>query len=209
MTAPQGVTWAIALLSAGGVIVRPWRLPEALWAVVGATALVVLSLLPWTDARRAVARGNDVYLCLIGMMLLAELARSEGLFDWLAALAARWARGSAERLFALVYAVGTVVTVFLSNDATAVVLTPAVYAAARAAGATPLPYLFACVFIANAASFVLPISNPANLVIFGERMPHLAAWLWQFGLPSLVAITVTYLALRLALRRPLVRAQVA
>ena len=41
-----------------------------------------------------------------------------------AALAVQYARGSPQRLFVLVYAVGTVVTVFLSNDATAVVLTP-------------------------------------------------------------------------------------
>ena len=137
------------------------------------------------------------------MMLIAEVARQEGVFDWLAALAVAHARGSPQRLFALVYAVGTVVTVLLSNDATAVVLTPAVYAATRAAGATPLPYLFVCAFIANAASFVLPISNPANLVVFAGRMPHLAAWLGQFGLPSVIAIAVTYLALRLMQRRAL------
>jgi arsenical pump membrane protein len=137
------------------------------------------------------------------MMLIAEVARQEGVFHWLAALAVALARGSPQRLFALVYAVGTVVTVLLSNDATAVVLTPAVYAATRAAGATPLPYLFACAFIANAASFVLPISNPANLVVFAGHMPHLAAWLKQFGLPSVIAIAVTYLALRLMQRRAL------
>ena len=73
--------------------------------------------------------------------LLAELARQEGLFDWVAARATRLARGSGTRLFTLVYAVGTAVTALLSNDATAVVLTPAVAAAARAARAEqPLPY---------------------------------------------------------------------
>jgi arsenical pump membrane protein len=190
-------TWGIAALAAGGVILRPWRLPEATWAVLGAAALVGFGLLPWTDALLGVRRGLDVYLFLTGMMLLAELARQEGLFDWLAALAVAYARGSPQRLFVLVYAVGTIVTVFLSNDATAVVLTPAVYAATRAAGATPLPYLLVCAFIANAASFVLPISNPANLVIFDGRMPHLASWLAQFGLPSIAAIAATYLMLRL------------
>jgi arsenical pump membrane protein len=95
------------------------------------------------------------------------------------------------------------VTVLLSNDATAIVLTPAVYAATRAAGATPLPYLFVCAFIANAASFVLPISNPANLVVFGTRMPHLVEWLRQFALPSIASIVATYVVLRLALRRAL------
>jgi arsenical pump membrane protein len=84
-----------------------------------------------------------------------------------------------------------------------VVLTPAVYAAARAAKARPLPYLFVCAFIANAASFVLPISNPANLVIFGRHMPPLQTWLWQFTLPSIAAIGLTYLVLRLTQRKRL------
>src|SRR6202521_502831 len=136
-------------------------------------------------------------------MLIAELARREGLFDWLAALAVEHARGSPQRLFLLVYLVGTLVTTLLSNDATAIVLTPAVYAATRAAGASPLPYLFVCAFIANAASFVLPISNPANLVVFGARMPHLAEWLRQFALPSAASIIVTYVVLRLTQRRAL------
>jgi arsenical pump membrane protein len=201
--------WGIAGLATTGVIVRPFRLPEAVWAVAGAVALVVFGLLPLTDALFGVRKGLDVYLFLSGMMLIAEVARQEGVFDWLAAVAVEYARGSPERLFTLVYAVGTAVTVLLSNDATAVVLTPAVYAATRAAGATPLPYLFVCAFIANAASFVLPISNPANLVVFGGHMPHLAAWLKQFGPPSVVSIGMTYLALRLALRSALAQEQIA
>jgi arsenical pump membrane protein len=131
------------------------------------------------------------------MMLLAELARQEGLFDWLAAWAASLARGSASRLFGLVYGVGIIVTVLLSNDATAVVLTPAVSAVTRAAKIEqPLPYLYVCAFIANAASFVLPISNPANLVIYGSHMPPLLEWLPRFALPSVLSIAVTYAVLR-------------
>jgi len=93
--------------------------------------------------------------------------------------------------------VGTVVTAFLSNDATAVVLTPAVAAVAKTADAKqPLPYLFICAFIANAASFVLPISNPANLVIYGAHMPPLLQWLPRYALPSLLSILATYAVLR-------------
>ncbi len=72
------------------------------------------------------------------MMLLSETAREQGLFDWVAATAAIHAGGSTARLFLLVYVTGIVTTTFLSNDATAVVLTPAVYAAARKAKAEPL-----------------------------------------------------------------------
>jgi arsenical pump membrane protein len=155
-------------------------------------------------AAEGVKKGLDVYLFLSGMMLLAELGRQEGLFDWLAARAAVTARGSAVRLFGLVYAVGIVVTVFLSNDATAVVLTPAVAAIVRTAKVEhPLPYLLVCAFIANAASFVLPISNPANLVIYANHMPPLVEWLSQFALPSVLSIAVTYAILRWTQRKAL------
>lgn len=197
------LTWGIAALATFGVIIRPWRLPEFIWALAGAVLLVLLNLLPWREALAAAGKGLDVYFFLIGMMLLAEVARKEGLFDWLAAWAVRHADGSAKRLFLIVYGVGTLVTVFLSNDATAVVLTPAVYAATRAAKVEPLPYLLICAFIANAASFVLPISNPANLVVFGSQMPPLPVWLRVFALPSVLAIVATYLALRWTQRRAL------
>ena len=50
---------------------------------------------------------------------------------------------------------------------------------------------------------MLPISNPANLVVFGTRMPHLAEWLRQFALPSVASILVTYVVLRLTQHRAL------
>ena len=202
-SAAHVATWCISASAIVGVIVRPWRLPEALWAVLAALALLVFSLISLPDAGKAVLKGTDVYLFLIGMMVLAELARHEGLFDWLAAFAVQRSKGSASRLFGLVYLVGMAVTIFLSNDATAVVLTPAVYAAAKRANAKPLPYLFICALIANAASFVLPISNPANLVVYGAHMPSLATWLTEFGLASIVSIVITFAVLRFTQRADL------
>ena len=201
---PEVLTWVIAAVATAAVILRPFNWPEAIWAISGAAALVVLHLLSPQDALTGVAKGFDVYLFLIGMMLLSEVAREEGLFDWLAAHAARRAAGSAGRLFLLIYGVGAVVTIFLSNDATAVVLTPAVAAVMRAAKVgKPLPYLLVCAFIANAASFVLPISNPANLVIYGSHMPPLLQWLPRYGLASLASIGTTFLVLRWTQRRDL------
>jgi arsenical pump membrane protein len=189
--------WIIVALSIALVIIRPFKVPEYIWAVSGAVLLLLLRLLSPAEGLAGVAKGMDVYLFLTGMMLLAEVAREEKLFDWLAAHATRLAQGSAQRLFLLIYLVGVVVTTFLSNDATAVVLTPAVAAAVKAAKVkNPLPYLFICAFIANAASFVLPISNPANLVIYGAHMPPLLAWLPRYLLPAAVSIGATYAMLR-------------
>ncbi len=197
------LVWTIAAAAIAGILFRPRDWPEAVWACLGAGLLVLCRLLSLRAAWNAIGKGADVYLFLAGMMLLAELARREGVFDWLASHAVRAARGSRARLFTLVYVVGILVTVFLSNDATAVVLTPAVYAAIKKARAEALPYLLICAFIANAASFVLPISNPANLVVYGKQIPPLIPWLKVFFVPSLLSIGITFVALRLLSTRAL------
>src|SRR5271156_2468030 len=185
------------------MLIRPRGIAEVYWIGGGAVLLIVLRLVSFDLAEKAIARGSDVYFFLIGMMLLSEVAREHGVFDWLSSVAVRSANGSCRRLFALVYGVGTIVTVFMSNDATAVVLTPAILAAVRKARVEPLPYLFVCALIANAASFVLPISNPANLVVFHSGMPPLGRWLASFAIPSVLSIAVTYAAMRWLFRREL------
>jgi arsenical pump membrane protein len=151
--------WFISLASILCMLLRPWRIAEAVWIAAGAALLVVTRLISMPSAIGAVAKGTDVYLFLTGMML--------------------------------------------SNDATAVVLTPAVLAAVRRADVEPKPYLLACALVANAASFVLPISNPANLVVYGTHIPALGPWLKLFLLPSVAAILVTYLCLHLLSRQTL------
>ena len=187
---------AIVATSLTLMLVRPRGVAEAWWVGGGVGLLLALRLVPLQLAGHAVLEGLDVYLFLTGMMLLAALAQEHGVFRWIASWAVRHARGSSRRLFNLIYCAGTLVTIFMSNDATAVVLTPAILTALRSAEADPLPYLFACAMIANAASFALPVSNPANLVVYHDGLPVLSRWLTAFALPSVLSIAATYAVLR-------------
>ncbi|GAC1415570.1 MAG: arsenic transporter [Candidatus Velthaea sp.] len=197
------MTWLIAVLTLGAILVRPFRIGEAVWAVLGAVLLVALRLVSLDSAGNALLRGLDVYCFLIGMMALAEFANGEGVFAWLAARAVAASGNSRTRLFTLVYGVGILTTAFFSNDATIVVLTPAVIDAVARLDVKPLPYLYACALVANAASFLLPISNPSNLLVFANHMPPLAEWLRFLLLPSIAAIGLTFGVLYLVCRRDL------
>lgn len=199
----SAVVWIVSAATILAMLTRPRGLSEAWWACGGALLLLALGRISAGAALAAAGAGIQVYLFLAGMMLLAELAREEGVFDWIAGAAVRRARGSCARLFLLVYLAGIGVTVLLSNDATAVVMTPAVLAAVRRARVEPRPHLLACAFVANAASFVLPISNPANLVVFGNRLPPLREWIARFGVSALAAVAATFFALRLVERAEL------
>ena len=136
-----------------------------------------------------------------GMMLtLRARPGDNGVFDWIASVAVQHARRSGRRLFLLLYLSGVAITICLSNDATAIVLTPAVLASVRRARIDPLPFLFACALVANAASFVLPISNPANHVDFHNGMPPRSHWLPLLP-PSILRLhrRLTYIVLRLSI----------
>ncbi len=200
---------AIAVVGIAGMIVRPRGSPEWVWAAGAAIALVAVGAVAPAQAWRSIARGADVYAFLVGILALAELARGERVFDWVAGQVVRSAGGSQPRMLALVYLAGVAVTVFLSNDTTVVALTPAVLAALARTNSQPLPYLFACAFVANAASFVLPVSNPANLVMFGSSLPSSVPWLAAFAAPAFAAIALTYISLRLLFRDSLASPLVA
>jgi arsenical pump membrane protein len=103
--------------------------------------------------------------------------------------------GNAAALFAGFFGISVAITVLLSNDGTIVLLTPAAIALASATRLRIMPLAFTVAFVANAASFVLPISNPANLVVFA-KLPQLAEWLAVFAVPSAAAIVCTYAILR-------------
>ena len=191
------------------MLTRPRGIAEVWWVGAGAVVLVAVRLVTVGVAVKAVGQGTDAYAFLAGMMLLSELARTHGVRARADAWRLRLALvmhdrlGRRVRLFTIVYGIAIVVTTFLSNDATAVVLTPAILAAVRKAKVDPLPHLYVCALVANAASFVLPISNPANLVVFDGAMPSLGHWLAAFAVPSLLSIAVIYGALRLVFRREL------
>jgi arsenical pump membrane protein len=203
VTATHVVLWAITVLAIAGMLVRPRGIAEWMWALGGAVALVLTGAIGLPAAAQAVWRGADVYAFLIGILALAELARDQGVFDWIAGWALEVAAGSQQRLLLLVYGVGIVTTAFLANDTTAVLLTSAVLAAFGTSGKQALPQLYACAFVSNAASFLLPFSNPANLVVYGRALPALAPWLVTFIVPSLVAVALTYGAIVFCFRRSL------
>src|SRR6202041_3871839 len=96
---PTILIWLIAMLSILGMLVRPLGIAEAWWACCGAFLLVIAGLLPVRQAGHAILEGLDVYLFLAGMMILAELAREEHVFDWIADVAAQHAENSPARLF--------------------------------------------------------------------------------------------------------------
>lgn len=182
--------------------------PERVEAAVG-VATVALILVS-TDLGTAAAvdeirRLLPVVLFLSAILVVATLCAAEGLFSALGSAMARAARGDPRRMLSLTFVVAAVTTAILSLDATVVLLTPTVVAAAIGTGWSHRPFASACIRLANSASLLLPVSNLTNLLAAGEldldfhRFALLTAPVW------LAVIAVEYAGHRLWFRGVLVR----
>ena len=178
----------VGVLTLIGIMTRPFRWNEAIVAMGGAGLLLLLGLISPADAFSTLCREWNTFLFFVGMMGLSALAEAAGLFDWLAFQAARFARQSAWRLFLNIFLLGTLISMILSNDATALILTPVVYVLVTKLRLPVLPFLFACTFIADTASFLLPVSNPINIIILSHFPLDLLTFLRLLLLPSLIVI---------------------
>jgi arsenical pump membrane protein len=180
----------VGVLTLIGIMTRPFRWNEAMIAMGGAGLLLLLGLISPVDAFSTLCRDWNTFLFFLGMMALSALAEAAGLFDWLAVQAARFAQQSARRLFLNIFLLGSLISLVLSNDATALILTPVVYVLVTKLRLPVLPFLFACTFIADTASFLLPVSNPINIIILSHFPLDLLTFLRLLLLPSLIVIGI-------------------
>src|SRR5690349_11658854 len=140
----MGLVMALVLLAVtlAAAIVRPAGLNEAVVAVPAA-ALCILGPLTTDTARDEIEALAPTLGFLAAVLVLGRLCALEGLFRWAGALLARAASGSPTALLAWVLVVGTAITSVLSLDATVVLFTPVVIAAAVRVGVPARPHLHA------------------------------------------------------------------
>jgi len=180
----------IAIFTLLGIMTRPFKWNEAMFALAGAALLLVIGLISPLDAATTLLRDWNTFLFFLGMMSLSALAEVAGLFDWLAFQAARLSGNSSRRLFLNTFLLGSLISMLLSNDATALILTPIIYSLVTRLRLPVLPFLFACTFIADTASFLLPVSNPINIIITTRYPLDLLTFLRLLTLPCLLVIAV-------------------
>jgi len=163
--------------------------------------MIVTGVEPARDAALEIAKQWNVLLFFAGLTAVVAVAESAGFFAWVAYLAATTAHGSGRRLFFAVIAAGILITLFLTNDAAAVVMTPLVFVLVRRLRLPATPFAFACTFIANGASVALPISNPINIIIGTAAHFRLGEYVALLWLPALTGIVATVAMLWTVFRR--------
>lgn len=141
MVLAESLSLAMLCVVLVGAVIRPFRLPEAVFAVPAAAVVIVAGVIPLADVRDEAEQLGPVIGFLAAVLVLAKLCDDEGLFHACGTWMGRWAAGRPSRLLGAVFALASVITAVLSLDATVVLLTPVVFATAAHMGARPRPHV--------------------------------------------------------------------
>ncbi|HOI58892.1 MAG TPA: SLC13 family permease, partial [Methanoculleus sp.] len=155
------------------------RIHRAVAAMMGAAVVVFIGIVTWEGLLEHIDFGT-IFL-LLGMMIIVNTARGSGLFEYIAIRTAKLAKGSPIRVMILFAIVTAVVSAFLDNVTTVLLLTPMLLYVARVMNLNPVPFLVTEIFASNVGGAATLIGDPPNIMIassagltFNEFLIHLA-----------------------------------
>ncbi len=139
------------------------RIHRAVVAMVGASVVVFLHIVPWEMIPEYIDLGT-IFL-LIGMMIIVNTARGSGLFEYIAIKTAKLANGSPMRVLLLFSLVTAITSAFLDNVTTVLLITPMLLYVASVMKTGPMPFLIAEIFASNIGGAATLIGDPPNIMI--------------------------------------------
>ncbi len=118
------------------------KINRSIAGIAGAVLMVGLGKLLgfYSDQAALEAIDFNTLGLLLGMMILVAMLEPTGFFQYVAVSAARASRGKPVRLFILLGSITTVLSMFLDNVTTVVLLAPVTILICEILGINPVPY---------------------------------------------------------------------
>ena len=184
-------------------LIRPLGIGGGWWAVSGAIVALLTGLVPLSAALTGVGNTWEVLLFFAGLVLLTVALAEAGAMEWLMDRAEQWSGNSPRRLMVVSLLLTAAVTALFSNDAAALLVAPIVARRVARRGLSSIRFMVGIAVMANAASLILPISNPVNLLVIERDHIPLSVYLLQVTPAALLAVLLAGLALTWLLTRSL------
>jgi Na+/H+ antiporter NhaD/arsenite permease-like protein len=154
---------------AGGIFVAAYALiaidkvDRTLVALLGGLSIVALGILDQHEAFDAI--DLNVIFLLAGMMVIASTLAKTGIFEWLAIRSVALSKGDPMRLLLVLSLVTALLSAFLDNVTTVVLMTPITLSVSRRLGRSPMPFLVSQILASNIGGTATLIGDPPNILV--------------------------------------------
>jgi Na+/H+ antiporter NhaD/arsenite permease-like protein len=170
-------------------------------ALAGGVLMVAVHILSQEEAFHAI--DFNVIFLLLGMMVIANVMRTTGVFQWLAIRSIRIAGADPWRIMVALCLITAVASAFLDNVTTVVLVGPVTLYLAAALGVSPVPYLIAEILASNVGGMATLIGDPPNILIGSAAGIDFSTFAWNMAPISVIILAVFFVFARVAFAREL------
>lgn len=203
MTLAQSVAAGIFVTTF--VVILSERLHRTIAALAGAVVMLIAGMaLDFYSQEQALAAIDfNTLILLLGMMILVRMLQHTGFFQYMAIKVAQQTRGNSLALFVALGSLTTLLSMFLDNVTTVVLIVPVTILIAEILGISPVPLLMAEALLSNTGGVATLVGDPPNVVIGSAAGFSFVSFLTHLAPLVLVAWLVALLVLRFVFRREL------
>ncbi|WP_130862336.1 ArsB/NhaD family transporter [Bacilliculturomica massiliensis] len=171
-------------------------------AVAGAVVLLLTQVLS-VETSVSYIDFNTIGV-LIGMMLFVAVVRQSGVFEYIAIRSAKLAKGDPWRIMVLFVLITAVLSAFLDNVTTVLLIGPMTIAITRMLEVDPVPFLVTQILASNIGGTATLIGDPPNIMIGSAAGLSFVDFITNTGLAVVIILAVTLLCFRFLYYRSLV-----
>ncbi len=170
-------------------------------ALIGAALVVVSQTIDQTAAIEAI--DFETIGLLAGMMLMVRLTEPTGVYNYLAIRAGQASRGRPLAMVMILAAITAVLSAFLDNLTTVLLMVPITFLLADTLDVEPIPLILIEIIASNIGGAATLIGDPPNILIAGATDLSFGEFAVNLAPPAALAFVAVTGALYLAFRRRL------
>ena len=178
------------------------KVPKSAVALGGGTLMILIGILDQHHAFEHI--DLNVILLLVGMMVLAGIVRHTGAFQALAILAARWTKGDGVQLMLALSLITAVLSAFLDNVTTVILIAPITIFVASRLGLNPVPFFIAEILASNVGGAATLIGDPPNILIASAGDLDFAVFAAHMTPPAVISLVFLLVVMRWMFRSQVV-----
>lgn len=167
------------------------KVNKTIAAILGASGVLLLGLVSFEDAIAAV--DFNVVFLLVGMMTSVYILSRTGFFEWVAVGVAKFAKGDPWLIMVLLLTVTAILSAFLDNVTTIIMLVPVTILIMQILEVSPVPFVIMEAIVSNIGGTATLIGDPPNIIIGSQAGLSFNSFLAHLG-PVVVIVFLAFMA---------------
>ena len=187
--------WIATILFIGAyALIVSEKIHKTIVAICGAAVMIVIGILTQDEAFHSLDLGVDwnVVFLLISMMVIINIMKPTGVFEYIAIKSAKAAKGEPFKIMAIFSVVTAFLSAFLDNVTTVLLIAPVTLLICQALELDVVPYLITEALASNIGGTATLIGDPPNIMIASKAQLDFMAFVNNLT-PVIIVVLVAYI----------------